>query len=287
VRVANPMSEDHSHLRTTLLGSLLDAARHNIARGMHDLALFESGAIYLDRGPADDAATITPDGDPVGPVLERRDEGLPLERHALGAILLGQLEPASHADREPRPWDYFATKGVLGAVLETLRLEWDVRLPGQPFLHPGRAARVFSADTEVGWLGEVHPAVAEAWDIDVPVAAFEVDLSVLVELAPETPQFRAVPAFPAVHQDLAIAVGDQVPSATVLDVVRASAGRLLERVDVFDVYRGAQVGEGRVSLALHLVFRAPDRTLTEDEVRALVDKAVAALAAEVGAEQRA
>jgi phenylalanyl-tRNA synthetase beta chain len=106
-------------------------------------------------------------------------------------------------------------------------------------------------------------------------------------MAPEAPQFRAIPAFPAVHQDLAIAVGDDVPSAQVLHVVRANASRLLERVEVFDVYRGAQVGEGRVSLALHLTFRAPDRTLSEDEVRPLVDKAVAALADQVGAEQRA
>jgi phenylalanyl-tRNA synthetase beta chain len=287
VALANPMSEDQSHLRTTLLGSLLDAARRNLARGATDLALFESGAIYLDRRPADDAAGLTRDGDPIAPVLDG-DDGLPLERHALGALVAGRVVPESWRDPSGgQGWDFFALKALAGALFETLRIDWDVR-PGNPhpFLHPGRSARVFAGENELGWLGEVHPLVAGEWDVEVPAVAFELDLGLVVSLAPEAPQFRDVTSFPAVHQDLAIVVPDDVEAAAVLDVVRTGAGRLLERAEVFDVYRGAQVGEGRVSLALHLAFRAPDRTLTEDEVRALVDRAVTALATEVGAEQR-
>jgi phenylalanyl-tRNA synthetase beta chain len=267
VRVANPMSEAESHLRTTLLGSLLDVARHNASRGFGDLALFESGPIYLDRDGA--------------------DPGLPLERHALGAILAGRAAPPSWRGGEPPAWDFFAAKAVIGALLDTLRVAWDVRADAaHPFLHPGRSARVYAGESELGWVGEVHPLVAQTWDLEQALAAFELDLGLAAEHAPDTAQFRDVTSFPAVRQDLAIVVGEDVPAAAVLDEIQRAGGRLLESAEVFDVFRGAQVGEGRVSLAIHLAFRAPDRTLTDEETAALVDKMLAALA-ELGAERRA
>jgi phenylalanyl-tRNA synthetase beta chain len=286
VPLANPMSEDQSHLRTTLLGSLLDAARHNVARGVTDVRLFESGRIYLDLGPADDAAELSRDGDPVAPPVPH-DPGLPLERHALGAVLTGRVTPESWRDAGTAPhWDFFAVKALVGAVLDTLRVDWDVRPPAQPFLHPGRAARIFAGEVELGWLGELHPLVAREWDVEGPAAAFELDLELAIEQAPDELLYRDVTSFPSVRQDLALVVADDVPAAEVLRVVRSGAGKLLESVEVFDVYRGAQVGEGRVSLALHLAFRAPDRTLTDDEVAKQVGRAVDALAKELGAEQR-
>jgi len=262
VRVENPMSEAESHLRTTLLGSLLDVARRNVSRGLADVALFESGPIYLDQG-----------------------EGLPLERHVLGAILLGRTAPSSWRTGEAPVWDLFAAKGLVGALLDTLRRTgWDVRRPGHPFLHPGRSARVFvPGDVEVGWVGELHPLVARAWDLDGPVAAFELDLGALT--CTSVPQYRDFTTFPAVRQDLALAVGDAVPSAEILAAIRDAGGRLLESAEVFDVFRGAQDGEGRVSLAVRLAFRAPDRTLTDEETGALVDRMLARLA-DLGAERR-
>jgi phenylalanyl-tRNA synthetase beta chain len=291
VALANPMSEDQSHLRTTLLGSLLDIARTNRARGVGDLAIFESGTIYLACTPQDDAAVLSADGDPVATpaVRARRDGRLPLERHALGAVLLGRVAPPSWRDGagDGAVWDVFAAKALVGAVLDTLRVEgWDVRPPGHPFLHPGRSARVFAGDVELGWVGELHPLVASAWDLDGPVAAFELDLELVVDHAVDVPRYRAVTSFPAVRQDLAIVVADDVPAARIVDTVRASAGPLLETVEVFDVYRGEQIGAGRVSLALHLAFRAPDRTLTDEEAQALVERALDALRDEVGAERR-
>ena len=264
VGLLNPMSEAESHLRTTLLGSLLDAARHNVARGQADLALFESGPIYLDVG----------------------EEELPLERHALGAILVGRASPPSWRGGEPPVWDVFAAKGVVGAVLDTLRIGWDARPDApHPFLHPGRSARLFSGETELGWLGDLHPLVARAWDLDGPVAAFELDLGRALDQAPPPARFRDVTSVPAVRQDLAVAVGEDVPASKVLDAVRRAGGALLESAEVFDVFRGAQLGEGRVSLAIRLVFRAPDRTLTDEETGPLVDRMLAALA-ELGAERR-
>jgi phenylalanyl-tRNA synthetase beta chain len=280
VPVANPMSEDHSVLRTTLLGSLLDVARFNAARGRPDLALFESGSIYLEREThlsadgdlvSDDAPiAATPDND--GPQLGQPDPGrvrpddglLPLERHALGGLLAGRSAPASWRGGDAPVWDLFAAKAVVGAVLDTLRVDWDVRPDApHPFLHPGRAARVYAGETELGWLGEVHPLVARAWDLDGRRRRLRARPRLIVDAAPEDLPYRDVTTFPAVNQDLAIVLGEDVPAAEVLAAVRGAAGRLLERVEVFDVYRGAQVGEGRKSLALHLAFRASDRTLTE------------------------
>lgn len=287
VKLANPMSEDQSHLRTTLLGSLLDAAKHNVARGQTDLQLFESGTIYLARSIADDAAGLTPDGDPVvdGAAAVAHDP-LPLERHALGGLVVGNLLPESWGT-ETRAWDFFALKAVVGAVLDTLRVVWDVRPDApHPFLHPGRSARVYAGEVELGWLGELHPLVAREWDVEGAAAAFELDLGLVVDQAPETPQYADVTSFPAVRQDLAVVVPDTVSAQQVLDTVRRAGGKLLSEADVFDVYRGAQVGEGKVSLALHLEFRAADRTLSDKDVKKPVDKVVAALASELGAEQR-
>ncbi|MDQ3740674.1 MAG: phenylalanine--tRNA ligase subunit beta, partial [Actinomycetota bacterium] len=251
VRLENPMSEDQSVMRTTLLGSLLDVARYNAARGMGHLALFESGAIYLDAG-----------------------EQLPLEVHALGALVTGRLEPESWRARGDATWDFFAAKGVLGAVLDALRVEWDVREGVHPFLHPGRAARVYSGETELGWLGEVHPLVAREWDLDGTVAAFEIDLGRVIESAPREIPFRAFGTFPPVLRDLAVVRPQEVTAAAIVEVAAAHA----DGAEVFDVY-----GD---SLALHLVFRAPDRTLTDEEVDTRMEAIVAALR-ELRVERRA
>jgi len=275
----NPMSEDQSVLRTTLLGSLLDNARRNRARGAADLALWERGAVYLDGGGESARATAA---DPDARAT------LPLERIVVGALLAGASAPASWRDGPAPAWDAFGAKAVAGAVLDALRVPWDARAAGDPhpFLHPGRSARLFTGETELGWLGEVHPLVARAWDLDGVVAAFELDLDLAIAAAPAVPAYRDLTSFPAVHQDLAVVVGDDVPAAGVLALVRASAGGLLEDARVFDVFRGEQLGAGRVSLAMHLTFRAPDRTLTDDEVRERVDAVVAALRDELGGERR-
>jgi phenylalanyl-tRNA synthetase beta chain len=175
---------------------------------------------------------------------------------------------------------------MLEGVLDALRLaNWSVAPSAEPFLHPGRSAELRLADgSPFGWLGEVHPLVAQAWDLE-RASAFEVDLGVL--LAVSEALYENVSAYPAVRQDIAVVVPEDVPAARVQEVVRAAAGELLARAEVFDVYRGEQVGEGRVSLAVSLEFRAPDRTLTDAEVAEHRDRIAAALAGELGGELRA
>jgi phenylalanyl-tRNA synthetase beta chain len=285
VALENPMSEQHSVMRTTLLGSLLDAARLNVAQGQGDLGLFEQGTVYEWRadGPASGQQN---GGDPRRGGMDHR---LPHEHRALGALVAGRLHAPSWGTPEPPRAGFFAVKGMLEAVGKALRVELDVEPATEPFLHPGRSARILAgaANEPVGWIGELHPLVARQYDLPDAAAAFEVDLDRLVTHADAVPAYRDLTSFPALRQDLAVAVSDDVPAAAVLRVVRRAGGDLLADARVFDVYRGAQVGEGRTSLALALQFRAPDRTLADEDVAPLRDRIVEALSSELGGELRA
>jgi phenylalanyl-tRNA synthetase beta chain len=282
VALENPMSEEQSVMRTTLLGSLVDALRRNTSRGFDDVRLFEYGAVYLPRDAAA-AAGSEPTGNPWYPV---GDPELPIERTHIGALMTGRVRPASWSDAEPPRADFFAAKGVLEALLRALRVEWSVEpASDRPFLHPRRGATVIVGGAHAGWLGELHPSVAAEWDLE-GVAGFELDCGALAGAATIVSRYEDLTSFPATRQDIAVVVADDVSAARVLDAIRAAGGALLRSAEVFDVYRGAQVGAGRASLAIRLEFRAPDRTLTDEEVAQQREQIVAALRAQVGGELR-
>jgi phenylalanyl-tRNA synthetase beta chain len=272
LRLANALSEDQSVMRPLLLPGLLDAARHNAARGRGDLALFESAHVYRPSGPLAAADPGSPRG------------ALPSgERHHLGVVLTGRGVRGWRTP--PAPVDFYRAKGIVEAVLESARVEWWVEPGERPFLHPGRAATVVAAEDErkLGWIGELHPLVAREWDLE-GAAAFELDLDLIAELAPGSVQYEPVSAFPPVIQDIAVVVPEDVAADEVEAAIADGGGDLLARVELFDVYRGSQIGEGNKSLALRLEFQAPDRTLTDDEVagvRALIEDRLAALGGRV------
>jgi len=256
VLVENPMSAEHAQMRTTLLGSLLDVARRNVTHGTADVAIFESGAVYR-------------------PVA---GEELPAEPHTVGVLLTGAVRAPSWREPAPPAADFFAAKGVLAALLDALRVDWSVVEGGEPFLHPGRAASVVVAGAAVGWLGELHPSIAAEWELTSAVACFEIDLDAVIAAVPGPVRYEDYTSFPEVRQDLAVVVPQTVAAAEVVAAVRAAGGPLLASVEVFDVYRGAQIGDDEVSLALRLAFRSPERTLTDDEVaerRAAIETALA------------
>jgi phenylalanyl-tRNA synthetase beta chain len=265
VALANPMSEDHALLRTTLIASLLDVAGHNLARGATDLRLFERGAIYYAAGTLAD------------------------EHDHLAIVLTGRTTPATWGDDVSTPSDVFAAKGVLDALATRLRVDLRVAPAEQPFLHPGRSGEVVCDGQVVGWLGEIHPLVAQAWEIDQPVAAFELDLAAVLAVAVDralVEEYEDLTSFPALRQDLAVVVDSAVAAADVVAAARQAGGTLLADAEVFDVYEGEQVGEGKRSLALHLEFRARDRTLTDDDADGAREKILAALADQLGAVPR-
>jgi phenylalanyl-tRNA synthetase beta chain len=248
----NPLSEEQSVMRPLLLPGLLDAAHHNAAHGRPALALFESAHVYAPAGPLEDA----PAGSPAGATPA-------LERHHL-AVLQTQALPGGWRS-EPRPADFFGARAVLEAVLEVAQVDWRAEPQAQPFLHPGRSAAVFAGERNVGWVGELHPLVAAEWELAGPAAGFEIDLDAVEQLGEPQP-YRDVSSFPTVLQDIAVVVGEDVSAATVIDTIRSAGEPLLATVELFDVFRGEQVGEGEKSLALRLSFQAPDRTLTDAEV---------------------
>jgi phenylalanyl-tRNA synthetase beta chain len=264
VTLENPLSESWSIMRPTLLGSLLDAAAHNTARGNGDLALFESGTVYRAA--------------PEGP--------LAAEHHGLAVLIAGEVIARSWRGEPAVSADFFAAKGLLAAVLDALGIEWTVAGGSRPFLHPGRSAAVLAGETQLGFIGELHPLVAASWDLE-RAAVWALDLDLVASLAPEVVAYVPFAEYPAVREDLAVAVPAAVSAGEVIEVIREAGGAQLARVEVFDVYRGAQVGEGRVSLALHLEFRAPDRTLTDEDVAAARGQIAAALATRLGGELRA
>ena len=260
LKLANPLSEDQSVMRPLLLPGLLDVAARNAAYGRADVSYFESARVYRMAGPLDAPGRGSPNG------------ALPaVERHHVSVYV---------------PGDFFAAKGVLEGMLDSIRVPFTVEPGGRPFLHPGRAASIVVSEDEqkLGWIGELHPLVARAWDLPGG-SAFEVDAGALAEIPSDARGYRPISTFPAVVQDIAVVVADDVPAADVEDTVRGAGGELLERLRLFDVYRGEQVGEGSKSLALRLEFRAPDRTLTDDEVAEVRGRIESALS-EIGGKLR-
>ncbi len=247
IALRNPMAKDQGLMRTLVFPSLLQSVHRNLAAGAPGVALFEIAGVYLPS-----------------------DAELPDEPLHLSAVMAG---PGA---------GFLELKGALEVLLRVLRVPIDVRPAAEPFLHPGRSARA----GELGFLGELHPLVAEAFDVDTGVVVMELDLGALLARVPAAPQYRDVVSFPPVRQDIAVIVADDVPAGDVVEAAREAGGEVLTAVDVFDVYTGPQVGERRKSLALHLTFQAPDRTLTDAEADAMRDRVVAALRDRFGAELR-
>jgi phenylalanyl-tRNA synthetase beta chain len=264
LKLENPMSIEQSRMRRTLLSSLLDVAAANLSRGAPALRLFEAGAVFLPF----------------------EGERLPAEPHHVAALLCGPVRPATWREGQPPTADFFAIKGVLEALMTALRTDYALERSAEPFLHPGRNAAVVIGGRAAGWVGEVHPLVVSEWGIGVTVAALELDLDAVSVPGPVL--YSDIPSHPEVREDLAVVVGEDTTSAQVVDVVRRSGGELLSGAEVFDVYRDPErLGQGKVSLALRLSFRAPDRTLTDEEVAAERGRIIEALASELSGRVRA
>ncbi len=272
VMIANPLSEDQSVMRTSLVGSLLGAAKHNLSRNAERVALFESGRVYLDVGTAGGVPLAGGFPGEIAPPFA--------EPHRLGCLAIGPLVPKSWRGGGEQA-DFFALKGVLEGLADRLGIGLGFEPASEPFLHPGRAARIRVGKSEAGWLGELHPLVCREWDLDAAVG-FEVSLAELVMAASAGEEtFEDLTTFPVILQDLAVVVPVDVSAAQVRDVVLAGGGQLLCAAEVFDHFEGEQLGEGRKSLALRLEFRASDRTLTDEEVATKRDS-IASRLAEIG-----
>ncbi|HVE92110.1 MAG TPA: phenylalanine--tRNA ligase subunit beta [Actinomycetota bacterium] len=265
LEVSNPMTAGQSILRPSLIPGLMRALQRNSARGSRDARLFETGTVFA--------------GWPAGAEL-------PEERTHVAVALSGTVEHASW-DQHSWPVDALDAKGLAGHVLEELGIRSFELGPCDwlPF-HPGRSATVMLDGAVAGRFGEVRPSVRRAFDLEGPVAVAELDVGVLLAVAPTSLQVTDVPRLPSVRRDIALFVDEEVPAGEVQRVIALASGPNLESVALFDVYRGEHAPPGRKSLAFRLTLRAPDRTLTDEEADAARENAAAAVRDRLGGETR-
>ena len=286
LKLANPISEEQGFLRTSVLPGLIEVAKRNHSRGFRDLAIFESGLVFLP-GSTMGTASIPPLGaKPADEVLDALYDGVPDQPFHVAAVLTGHDSPAA-AGHEPRLWDWADALDIARLAGDVLGVDLVASQGSHQAFHPGRAARLSLRTGEtVGYAGELHPKLLAASDMPARSVALEINADALFDAAPDVIVARHISTFPLATQDVALVVPADVPADDVLDVLREGAGELLEDVALFDVYAGKGIEDGKKSLAFGLRFRAADRTLTADEASAAREGAVALAAVRFGAVQR-
>ncbi|SFI80679.1 phenylalanine--tRNA ligase subunit beta [Thermoflavimicrobium dichotomicum] len=266
IALAMPMSSERSVLRTTLVPHLIETAVYNINHGNQDVAIFEMGSTYLTQD-----AKITK---------------LPEERYELAMLITGAFRPATWNLKALPGGDFFVMKGIVENLLARLGIDqYEVRAASPTGMHPGRSAELLINGEIVAIFGQLHPKLAKEHDLGDTVVC-QIDLARLCQAAAETITYQSLPRYPAVTRDLAVVVNEDVISREVEAGIKEAAGELLESVRLFDVFTGEQIGKGKKNLAYSLVYRAKDRTLTDDEVQAVHDKVINHLEKTVGARLR-
>src|SRR5437763_15287490 len=266
VEAANPLRAEESVLRTRILPGLLRAVAHNHAHGLTDVGLFEAGRVFL--APREQGAL------------------LPDEPTHLAIALAGTVRRRPIED--DRPVDPFDALDVLRELFDALEIaDGGTEAATRPGFEPARAAAVLVAGRDVGVVGELDPALLRVLELTPPVVGLEVELDRLLDARRRDRTFRPPAPYPLSTIDLAFVVGEDVAAGAVAATLRAAAGEALEEVRLFDVFRWEALGAGRKSLAFALRFRAPDRSLTDDEVGGIRRRCVDAVTREFHAELRA
>jgi phenylalanyl-tRNA synthetase beta chain len=278
IRVANPLTVEQGAMRTSLVAGLLRNLKTNLAHGAHDVRLYELGRAYLpERDP------VHAEGPLAWPVAEQA---------RIGLVAHGRAAPRSWAVKDEARFGFFELKGAVEELVAALGIEGTEAAPASaaeaPWLHPASACRISAGGATLGVFGELHPLVAAHFDVPQGVVAGELFWDALLAHASLGAQMGGVPRFPALPRDLAFVMNADVPAARAIAEIRAADAKgLLESVELFDQYRGAQVPAGKKSLAFTLTLRDPSRTLTDAEADALCAAVAARLKETLGAELRA
>ncbi|AQP46651.1 phenylalanine--tRNA ligase subunit beta [Tessaracoccus aquimaris] len=284
VRLANPLSETHAYLRTSLLPGLFAAVARNTSRSMGDLALFEQGRVYFDRG---DAVAPRPSvaHRPSEDDLAAIEAALPGQPETIAAVVTGNWRPAGWwGPAVPADWTHVVAFAERAAAAVGARL--DRRNASVAPWHPGRGAELSLGGVVLGHAGELHPAVVKAFRLPEHACAVELNLELVLKLATDGGRIGTLSAFPLAKEDVALIVDADVAASDVQAALTEGAGDLLESISLFDVYTGDQAGEGKKSLAFALRFRG-DTTLTDADAAAARQNAVAVAVERFGAVQRA
>ena len=232
-------------LRTSLVPGLLEVARYNVSRKNTDLKIFELKKVFYPEP----------------------GQKLPREVKFLAGLAMG-LDQNPHWATPPRPVDFYDVKGCVERLLDFLNVKGTtfVRAGDIPYLHPGMAAAILQNGTSLGILGEMHPGVLHAYEIPGKAYLFEIPFDLLIERAEEGRRFQPLPKFPSVHRDLSIVTEDSLEAEKVTEAIWSLKQPFIEDVNLFDLYHGAPIPEGKKGLSYRIRYQAPDRTLTDEEV---------------------
>lgn len=301
VTIINPLSNRHDVMRPTLFPNMLDTLRMNL-RYLPDtpIRIFELGHVYLTPTPLEleerraeiELERIKYPRLDAWPPVEHEDR-LPLEPHRLMALMSGPRHPRDrfHPDSEApqQQMDFFDAKGVIERLLRRLHLSDVAWLPVHaPLFNPGRVALVRSQSIDLGVVGELHPALIEAWEIPAQrVAAWDLDVEALIKAMPERVLYKEVSPYQPERQDMAFIVEQDTPEAAVAAAIKKAGGHYIMGLSLFDVYTGPPVLEGRKSLAFAVTLNSIEKPLTEEEIARIRKRIEAALQRELGAEMRA
>ncbi len=264
LRVANPMTADQEYLRPNLRANLLDVLEANLRHEESGIKLFELGKIYLPK-----------------------EEGLPAEPEVLCGIMSGTKVEESWLGGDAL-FDFYDAKGIVEGLLNHLGVEVNFASGNDAGLHPTRQATLVITDknlsVRLGVVGELHPKVADAFEISEPVCLFEINATALLPFTTSHKMFQLIPRFPSTVRDLALVVDAEITHQKVVDIIRGFS--LVSEVTLFDVYSGTQVAAGKKSLAYRLVYQSPTHTLTDEEVNQVQQQILKKLSGELGATLR-
>ena len=253
LRILNPLTEDLSVLRTSLIPGLMETARYNVSRKNSSLKIFELKKVFFPK----------------------EGEKLPKEVKYLAGLAMGaDREP--HWAFSPRPIDFYDIKGCIEDLFEALQVK-EIRFSKAediPYLHPGKSSRVLCGKEVLGVLGEAHPQVLGHYEIQGKAYLFEIDFEKMVKWTGEEKRFRPLPKFPSVYRDLSLIVDDDLEVEKVSEAIWNSDQPFIDEVDLFDVYRGAPVPEGKKGVSYRIRYQASDRTLTDEEVNRYHEKVI-------------
>jgi phenylalanyl-tRNA synthetase beta chain len=265
VEIVNPIASDRYAMRKSLLSSVLEIIETNV-RIRERIAIFEIGYIYLSS----------------------EDGPLPDELPRLVIAMTGKRGPTDWETSDQEVMDFYDLKGVCERLLEGLHIEgYGFQGHQAPSFHPGKCASIKLGETQVGFLGEIHPEVHARYDFgEAPALAASFDIQALMEASPRRHDTEPVSPYPPVLEDIALIVDDDLPAAQVEFLIRQTGGDTVSEVKLFDVYRGEQIGAGKKSLAYSLTYQAEDRTLTDEDVAKVRDKIVKRLEREINAKLR-
>lgn len=262
IRLAWPMSEDRSTLRMNLLSTLLDNAAYNVARKNTDIQFYEIGRVFFPSA----------------------DSVLPIEAERLAGVMTGMAYQKDW-QMAAEPVNFYHAKGVLDGYFETMGLSDQIRFEAAKdlkWMHPGRTAALYLGDAYIGYVGQVHPATANAYDLK-ETYAFEIDFEAIIAAPKEVITQQPIPKFPGVTRDVALLVDETVTHQQIVKTIKENGGKFLKDVHLFDIYQGKGIEDGKKSVAYSMSFLNPEATLVDEDINKAFTKLVAALETECGA----